>query len=124
MKSHSMVLFIGGTTLAACGAAVIGLLGIVGGPPAQPDGEKFTVDATPIARLVDTPCTHALFVERLGAGDLIDSPQLRLASRLTLRRLADLPFVDLSEMKLKGVQAELAGLDPHAPDCRRTGSNP
>lgn len=96
------------------------MLGIVAGPSPQANGESFTVDSTPIGRLLDTPCTRAVFVNKLGAGDLIESPQFQVVRHLTLRRLADFPFAGLNDLTLKAIQSEFADLDPQDPACHRT----
>lgn len=103
----------------AVGAGLL-MLGVVAGPSPQADGESFSVDSTPIGRLLDTPCTRAVFVNKLGAGELIESPQFEVVRHLTLRRLADFPFASLSELALKAIQSELANLDPRDPACHRS----
>ncbi|UJB63893.1 hypothetical protein YS110_03480 [Acidovorax sp. YS12] len=104
-------------------AAAVGaggwLLGFWPGTQGEPDGERFSVDTTPLGRLLDTPCTRALFIDKFGAAAMVDAPQINLARHLTMKRLAAFPLAGINDFKLRAMQAEFFKLDPKSPDCQR-----
>lgn len=113
-KMIVMVPVVGGTLLALM------LVGsYLGSHPHNKNGAAFSVETTAMGRLMDTPCTRALFENKLGAGELVNSPLMVLIRPLTLRQLSALPPAHLGDLKLKAVQMELSRLDPYAADCQR-----
>ncbi len=94
-------------------------MGLWPGAANEVDGKRFSVDTTPLGRLLDTPCTRDLFIHKFGAAAMVGSPQISLARHLTMKRLSAFPLAHINDLKLRAMQAEFSKLDPESPACQR-----